>query len=63
MSLRPGYKANKTNDDLGMHILYDGTKNTKIQKSVEEDEDNPPCMEPIEYTKNLPTRTVTTPAH
>ena len=41
-------------NDLGMHLLYDGTKAKMDQLLVEGEEDNRPCLEPVEYARICP---------
>ena len=60
-SLSPWSKAPETDsdapqlgNDLGMHMLYDGTKARKDQSLVEEEEDNQPCLEPVECARTCP---------
>ncbi len=33
---------------FGMHLLYDGTEPREARSLVEEEEDNQPCLEPVE---------------
>lgn len=40
--------------DLGMHLLYDGTKPRTGPLLVEGQEDNEPCPEPVEYVTTCP---------
>ena len=46
--------APQPGNDLGMHILYDGTKAREDQSLVEEEEDSQPCLEPVEYVRTCP---------
>ena len=39
-------------DDLGMHLLYDGTNPRTRHSLVEGEEDNKPCLEPVEYVRD-----------
>lgn len=60
-SLFPNNRASETDSDapqlgkdLGMHLLYDGTKAREDQLLGEEEEDNQPCLEPVEYARTWP---------
>ncbi len=59
--LIPQNKATQTDNDapqlgneLGLHLLYDGTKAREDQSLVEEREDHQSCLEPVEYVKTCP---------
>lgn len=55
---RLGHEAAETDsqvkEDLGMHLLYDGTKKKEGQTLEEAREDSQPCLEPVEYASTHP---------
>ena len=61
LSLPSWNKAPETNMDapqirvaLGMHMLHDGTKPRTNQLLVEGEEDDKPCLEPVEHVRTCP---------
>ena len=50
---RLGHKAVGTDcqvkDDLGMHLLYDGTRKEEGESLEQAREGSQPCLEPVEY--------------
>ena len=36
-------------NDYGMHIIYDGTNYNNHQSLLQDTNNKPPCLEPVEY--------------